>query len=154
MRRKNLDRCEARYELFDAKLGILDERMSGHWTLDDERWRSHDRTHVELARNLVDYKRESNEWRGTVSDIRSSFLLKSEYMANHDGLRSELLAETKPISARLAVVETWQLARDARERGVTSTLSAQRGVLLVVGSIIGTILGVAALASLIATVTT
>lgn len=152
-RRKNLDRCDAAHEVIYAQLELRDERIAGQKALELEHWTSHDRVHIELARSLSEYKRESNEWRATISDLRAAFVLKTEYQAKHDGLRAELFAEVKPTEARIANVETWQLARDARERGVTSTLTAQRAIFLIVGSIIGTILAAVSVASLIATVT-
>lgn len=152
MQRKNLDRCDTAHQIADAKFNVLAERMAGHFVFDDERWRAHDRTHTELARNLTDYKRDSNEWRSSLSDLRATFQSKSEFEAKHDALGASLAAEVKPIESRLATVETWQLARDARERGVTSTLTAQRAVLLVVGSVIGTILAVGSLVTLFVSV--
>lgn len=153
MRRKNLDRCDEAHKVIAAQLELRDERIAGQKALELEHWTSHDHVHIELARSLSEYKRESNEWRATISDLRAAFVLKTEYGAKHDGLRAELFAEVKPIESKLETVSAWQLARDSRERGVTSTLTAQRTILIVVGSILGTILAVATLASLIASVT-
>ena len=44
--------------------GVLAERVAGHWRLDDERWQSHSREHVGLAKALDAYKADANEWRG------------------------------------------------------------------------------------------
>lgn len=150
--RKNLDRCEAAHGIFDAQLALRDERIAGQKALEVEHWTSHDRVHIELARSLAEYKRESNEWRATIADLRGAFLLKTEFQAKHDGLRAELFAEVRPLEARLATAESWQIARDGRERGVTTTLTSQRSVLLVVGSIIGTVFALASLATLVASI--
>ncbi len=135
-------------ERLDAELALRDERITAQRDIQDERWRAHGDAHGELARCLSDYKKESNEWRGTVSDLRAAFVLKTEYGAKHEGLRVEIAAELKSIETRLGTVETWQLARDSRERGVTSTLTAQRAILLVVGSIIGTVVALGTLVNL------
>lgn len=152
MRRKNLVRCEEARATIEAELALRDERIGSQKALSIERWVAHDFVHQELARSLTEYKREANEWRATIADLRGSFVLKTEYAAKHDGLRAELFSEIKPIETRLTSVETWQLARDSRERGVTSTLTAQRAVVLVVGAILGTILTVASLATLVASI--
>ena len=152
MRRKNLDRCEEAHATIEAELALRDERISSQKAIDREHWLAHDGVHQELARSLIEYKRESNEWRATVSDLRGTFQTKAEYQAKHDGLRAELLAEVKPTESALAALKEWQLQRDARERGVTSTLTAQRAIVLIVGSILGTILTVASLATLIASI--
>ena len=152
-KRKNLHRCDAAHEVIGAELALRDERIASAKALAEEHWLAHDFVHQELARSLSEYKREANEWRATISDLRGAFVLKTEYEAKHDGLRAELFAEVKPIEQRLGAVVEWQLARDARERGVTSTLTAQRAVILVVGSIIGTVLALSSLATLIASVT-
>lgn len=145
MRRKNV-KCTLDHQLIDAKIEVIEERISGHWTLDDQRWVGHGEAHKEFSRSLTEYKSSANEWRSTLADLRGNFLTKSEFEAKYSALRSELLGELKPMEATLGTVKEWQTARDARERGVTTTLSAQRTVLLVVGSVVGT---VAALAGLI-----
>ena len=77
----------------------IEERIVGRWNLDDERWRGHEATHRDLARNLSEYKTESNEWRSTVSDLRATFLTKNEFDAEHRALRSDMVGETKAIEA-------------------------------------------------------
>lgn len=149
-KKKNL-KCSLDHQLIDAKIGIIEERISGHWTLDDERWRAHDRLHIELARALSEYKTQANEWRTTLNDLRLNLVTKAEYEAKHESLRSELVSELRPIDAKVDTAREWQTARDARERGVTNTLSVQRTLLLVVGSIVGTIIGIASLVDLFST---
>jgi len=152
-RRKNLDRCEAAHDVFESELALRDERIASQKAIAAEHWLAHDNVHIELARSLSDYKRESNEWRASLADLRNTFLAKSEFSAQHNALRSELLGEIKPLEEKLGTAREWQTARDARERGVTQTLTTQRAILLIVGSIVGTMFAIASLTTLITSVT-
>ncbi len=100
----------------------IEERIVGRWNLDDERWRGHKATHRDLARNLSEYKTESNEWRSTVSDLRATFLTKNEFDAEHRALKSDMGGEIKGIEStvsadrdRIAALESAKAARDAAD---------------------------------------
>jgi peptidoglycan hydrolase CwlO-like protein len=100
----------------------IEERIVGRWNLDDERWRGHEATHRDLARNLTEYKSESNEWRSTVSDLRATFLTKNEFDAEHRALKSDMVGETKALEAiensnrdRITALESAKAARDAAD---------------------------------------
>lgn len=106
-------------EVNEKALAIIDERMSGHWNLDDERWAGHTREHVlqdraldvaEKARaealklsntNLESYKATANEFRGALKDQALLFVTKSEQDAWY---------------SRISVLENERIARDAADR--------------------------------------
>ena len=100
----------------------IEERITGHWALDDERWRGHAESHKELASNLTNYKSDANEWRATLSDLRGNFLTKSEFDAEHRALRADLTGEIKALDStvnsnrdRISALETARATGEATD---------------------------------------
>ena len=115
-RRKNLKALE------EADLEVINERARGRSALNEERWRGHSETHKDLATNLAAYKTESNEWRSTLSDLRLTFLSKTEFDAEHRALRADLSGDIKAVAVlveahgfRLSALETARATRDATD---------------------------------------
>ncbi len=143
------------------RLDAVSERTAGHWTLDDERWEAHEKlaterwlahheVHTSVAESLRDYKRDANEWRATLSDLRTSFVSRAEYLAEHRALDAKLHGEISSIAAKLEALDT---RVDAVERAIQSindrevttrgVLSNGRNLILLMLSIMGGLISLA-----------
>lgn len=54
------------------------EKHVGEKELADQYRQSHADQHASIARNLTEYKAQSNEWRGSLSDLRQNFASRAE----------------------------------------------------------------------------
>ncbi len=93
--RGNLD---DRLETVLALLSDLDK-------LELERWESHRQVHEAVAESLRDYKRDANEWRSTLQDLRLTFIPKAEYMANHSALEAKLHGEIQTLAGKVDQID-------------------------------------------------
>ncbi len=93
--RGNLD---DRLETVLALLADLDK-------LEVERWESHRAVHEAVAESLRDYKRDANEWRATLQDLRLTFIPKAEYLAEHRALEAKLHGEIQTLSGRVQTLD-------------------------------------------------
>ncbi len=91
-------------ERLDAELALRDERITAQRDIQDERWRAHGDAHGELARSLSDYKKESNEWRGTVNDIENYAMLhalKRGGLHHRHGRRARYARQPVPVGGEV-----------------------------------------------------
>ncbi len=88
--RGNLD---DRLETVLALLADLDK-------LELERWEAHRQVHEAVAESLRDYKRDANEWRATLADLRSTFIPKAEFMSEHRALEAKLQGEILAVNTK------------------------------------------------------
>jgi len=141
-------------ERIDHARDELRERMDGHWTLDDERWKAHDALHIELRESLREYKVSSNEWRQTLNDLSARMLTRTEYEAKHGALEDRIEVLARTLDQRVSAVndrlsEKIEPLKDARigaevERRTTRTVfSDLRVTILLAASIIGVLLAIA-----------
>src|SRR3990167_7560755 len=98
---------------------VLAARMAGHWELDDERWRAHEKTHEQMASSLAEYKVLANEFRGALGDLRGTFLTQAEWHAEH-----------RALVTRVEVIEAAVRAEVEQQRGQRSMLSDGRTLLM------------------------
>jgi hypothetical protein len=126
-RRKNLKALE------EADLEVINERARGRSALNKERWRGHSETHKDLATNLAAYKTESNEWRSTLSDLRLTFLSKTEFDAEHRALKADLLGDLRSTTVlvdahalRIATLETARATREATDLALANQTAELR----------------------------
>jgi len=137
-----------------ALRAVVEERISGHWRLDDERWRAHDALHVELRDSLREYKVSSNEWRQTLNDLSARMLTRTEYEAKHGALEALLASSSAALDAKTVAVnerltEKIEPLKDARistdvERRTTRSIFTDiRVTILAAATIIGILIGVA-----------
>jgi hypothetical protein len=106
----------------DDRLAVAEAERHRIEQLADERWVAHKDSHAVIADALREYKREANEWRSTLSDLRSSFLPKNEFLSEHRALDAKLHGE---IIAALAKVEALDTRLDAVAGDVKTTSTEQ-----------------------------
>ncbi len=119
----------------DDRMAISDQRVSGLQELANERWNGHKVQHDDLARNLREYKSENNEWRGTLSDLRTDFLQKTE--ADSETRRLESLIST--LDTRLDNIERAVQSINDRSVATRGVFSDTRNVLGTAGIIFGAV---------------
>lgn len=95
------------------------EKHKGEKELGDQKWEAHIQQHLSIARNLQEYKAQSNEWRGSLSDLRATFAslaalesLESRVEAMREELRSQVATEREERreqqNLRTGSVDTWK----------------------------------------------
>jgi len=106
----------------EPKDSAIQERIAGHWRLDDERWVAHQREHAildkstdqasEIAAKALDaYKMQANEFRGSLADQRAEFVTRAEHGA---------------FGARIDALEDDRIARDSAHAVELATQAEQR----------------------------
>ncbi|HYI66364.1 MAG TPA: hypothetical protein VEW95_05535 [Candidatus Limnocylindrales bacterium] len=87
------EKHEAHEELARERWDAHAEKHAGEKEREAAKWESHDDQHESIARNLREYKEQSNEWRGSLSDLRATFapLVRVDAIdADVDRLRDEM----------------------------------------------------------------
>ena len=87
-----------------AEIALLEVENDGQVALANERWVGHKESHVELARALERSQAAANEWRGSLADLRNTFVTKVEWNAEHRALIGRMEAQEK--SSNAASTET------------------------------------------------
>jgi hypothetical protein len=135
--RGNLD---DRLETVLALLADLDK-------LEVERWEAHRAVHEAVAESLRDYKRDANEWRSTLQDLRLTFIPKAEYMAEHRALEAKLHGEIQALSGKVQTlddrvdinageIKETRIEQIARRSVFTDTRAVIAAIALVAGFIV------------------
>jgi hypothetical protein len=134
----------------DDRLDTVDARHAGHLLLASERWEAHRAVHDSVAESLRDYKRDANEWRATLTDLRTTFIPKGEYQAEHRSLESKLHAEitaeagrTNALDARLDIIEKQIQTITDREVTTRGVLSSGRNVIVLAFTVMGGLIALA-----------
>jgi hypothetical protein len=141
----------------DDRLDTVNTRYDDHIILATERWTAHRDVHEVVAESLREYKRDANEWRQTLADLRSTFIPKAEYQAEHRALEAKLHGETDSLSSILhgeieklaSIVNALDIRidsntsdiKDARVEslGRRSVFTDTRSVLTVLGIVLGAV---------------
>jgi hypothetical protein len=137
-------------ERADAHEEMARERWAGHREqhaaekeLSAARWDAHDDQHEAIARNLGEYKAQSNEWRGTLADFRGTFApvsriesLEADMDRRYNELRTALLAEREE-------------RRDQQNLRVGAQRGISQGTAIIVGAV-GLVGGVLAIVVVVA----
>lgn len=95
------ERSEAHAELAKERWDAHREQHRGEKELAEQKWDSHREQHASIARNLTEYKAQSNEWRGSLSDLRSSFVTRAEI----DGLLGKAEGTHVAMNTRMDALE-------------------------------------------------
>jgi anti-sigma factor RsiW len=114
------ERSEAHAELAAERWHAHRELHNGERELSEQRWESHAQQHESIARNLAEYKAQSNEWRGSLSDLRATFATRVEMEALEDRVASER-----------------EERRGTSKQGVSQVVAITLGVLAAGGTIVG-----------------
>ena len=123
----------------DDRLDSVKQRMDGHWTLDDERWTAHKSVHEVVAESLRDYKRDANEWRATLSDLRGTFIPKAEFQSEHRAQYAALHGEIEKLAGIVAALDTRLDVVTGDLKDVHTEQSARRSVFTDSRNIIATL---------------
>lgn len=83
----------------DDRLATVGERFLAQRELEVERWLAHKEAHAVIEQSLRDYKRDANEWRATVQDLRLTFIPKAEFLSEHRALDAKLHGEVQAVAA-------------------------------------------------------
>lgn len=122
--------------------------------LDDERWDAHRAAHAELAGALATYKADANEWRGSLSDGRATFITRTEYEAEHRALSSGLgaridstaagaAARLDAIDARLDGIDRALDVASVRDKTTRDLFNIGRNLILLVLGVVGGLITIA-----------
>jgi hypothetical protein len=133
----------ARAELSRERWAAHRDMHAGERELEDQKWKGHDEQHASIARNLAEYKTNANEWRTSLSDLRSTFTTRAESAARDTHIDSiEASLDRRFEDLRVLIAAEREERRDqqnlrAGERsGVFDTLGSGRNVLLLFVSLL------------------
>ncbi len=136
--------------------GNLDDRLETVLTLladldklEVERWEAHRAVHEAVAESLRDYKRDANEWRASLIDLRSTFIPKAEFMSEHRALDAKLHGEIQALAGTVATLDS---RLDTAQGDIKDTRTEQIARRTVFSDTRSVLAGVAALGGLIVTV--
>jgi len=130
----------------DDRLETINTKLADHAAFDDERWVAHKEVHQAVAESLKEYKREANEWRQTLSDLRTTFMPKAEFQSEHRALDAKLHGEIVAVASKLeqldarldvAVGDIKDAQIETRTR--RGVFSDSRNIVTVIAAIIGAI---------------
>ena len=90
----------------DDRLATVEVRLTDHAAFDDERWNAHFNVHEAVADSLRDYKKDANEWRATLSDLRGTFIPKAEFQSEHRAQYAALHGEIEKLAGIVSALDT------------------------------------------------
>jgi hypothetical protein len=123
------DRSEAHAELAKERWTAHRDQHDGEKELAAQKWAAHDQQHESIAQSLIDYKIQSNEWRGSLSDLRTTFAGRAEVEIIETRL-SEFREELRTLIAT---------EREERREQQNLRAGAQRGISQGTAIIVGVI---------------
>jgi hypothetical protein len=125
--------------------GNLDDRLETVITLladmdklEAERWEAHRAVHEAVAESLRDYKRDANEWRATLSDLRTTFIPKAEFQSEHRALEAKLHGEIQALSGKYDTLDAKVDLAAGDIKDTRTEQIARRGVFADTRTLIGT----------------
>jgi tetrahydromethanopterin S-methyltransferase subunit F len=123
----------------EDRINTVNQRADWMERLSLERWIAHKDTHGELATSLRDYKKESNEWRSTLADLRVTFIPKAEFLSEHRALDAKLHGEVVALSGMVAQMDARLDALTGDVKDLHTEQNARRSVFSDGRSVLGTI---------------
>ena len=130
----------------DDRLDTIIKIIDAMDRVETERWNAHRAAHDVVAEALRDYKRDANEWRQTLTDLRGSFIPKAEYAAEHRALDSKLHGEVERVASKVESIDTKVDVNSGdikdlhtEQAARRSVFSDSRNIVATIGIIIGVI---------------
>ena len=131
------EREEAHSELAKERWTAHRELHAGEKELAAQKWEGHEDQHESIARNLSEYKSQSNEWRGSLSDLRATFATA----ARVDGLEASMEHRLDELRASIATEREerrdQQNLRTGQEEGISRTTAIILALIAAVGAVLG-----------------
>ena len=126
----------------DDRLDTVQMRIDGLVRLADERWIAHKEAHEAVEQSLRDYKRDANEWRATLADLRGTFLPKNEFSSEHRALDAKLHGEIQALAGIVATLDSRIDTNTGDLRTLNTEQQARRGLFSDTRSIITAIVAI------------
>lgn len=157
--------AEGHTELARERWQAHREKHDGEKELSEQKWKAHVEQHASIARNLAEYKIQSNEWRASLSDMRTTFVSNTEaksLLGQAEGTHVGLLTKIESVDADLQhrfdeLTKRLDTEREERrdqynlrigvQKGMSQTTAILVGVIGVVGSLLAILVVVLNLAT-------
>jgi len=123
------ERAEAHEEMARERWAGHREQHASEKELSAQRWTAHDDQHETIARNLAEYKAQSNEWRGSLSDLRATFAPISRI----EGVEADV--DRRYNELRTALQAEREERRDQQNLRVGARQGISQGTAIIVGAI-------------------
>ena len=123
----------------DDRLDTIIKIIDAMDRVETERWNAHRAAHDVVAEALRDYKRDANEWRSTLSDLRGSFIPKAEFSSEHRALDAKLHGEIERTAGKVEALDTKVDANTSDIKDLHTEQSARRSVFSDSRNIVATI---------------
>jgi hypothetical protein len=131
------ERADAHSELARERWEAHGEKHLGEKELADQKWEAHGAEHNSIAHNLTEYKAQSNEWRGSLSDLRSTYTPLASHEAFEKEMRTALEGVNRRIDTEREERRDQQTLRTGQQEGISRTTAIAVSVLGVIGTILG-----------------
>lgn len=131
------ERAEAHAELAKERWEAHAAKHAGEKELAEQKWDAHANQHDSIARNLTEYKAQSNEWRGSLNDLRQTYLPRSEYESAHHALEAVVEALEKALANEREERRDQQNLRVGQQEGISRTAAIAVTAIGIVGTLLG-----------------
>lgn len=112
------------------------EKHASEKELSESKWAAHREQHDSIARNLAEYKTQSNEWRGSLSDLRLTFANKADVEALEGRLNAIREELRQAIITEREERRDQQNLRQGQERGVSQSTAIVVGAIAPVATVL------------------
>lgn len=123
----------------DDRLAIVDTRISGQAAVAAERWEAHKEAHAAVAEALRDYKKDANEWRAALQDLRLTFIPKAEFLSEHRALDAKLHGEIAALANIVTTIDTRVDINTSDIKTGATEQTARRGVFSDTRNVVATV---------------
>jgi gamma-glutamyl:cysteine ligase YbdK (ATP-grasp superfamily) len=143
-------------ELDDERWDSHKEKHDNERELAQQRWIAHGNEHAAIAKSLAEYKVQSNEWRGSLTDLRGTFVTKDEQSSAmsqgesvHSAMETKMEAIEKDLQRRYdelrgMIQSEREERRDQQNLRTGEREGISRSTGIIVGSVafMGTVIGI------------
>jgi len=114
-----------------------------HEALHSTAAQAHEAQHESIAKNLTEYKAQSNEWRGSLADLRATFAQAATVDQLEKSMRDSFDAVNKRIDGEREERREQQNLRAGQQRGVSQSTAIIVGAVGFVGIVLSIVVAVA-----------
>jgi chromosome segregation ATPase len=130
-------RSDAHAELARERWEAHVAKHAGEKELADQKWEAHGSEHASIAHNLTEYKAQSNEWRGSLSDLRSTYTPLASHEAFEKEMRTALEGVNRRIDTEREERRDQQTLRAGQQEGISRTAAIAVTAIGLIGTLLG-----------------
>jgi hypothetical protein len=133
----HIEKHAAHDELAKERWDAHQAKHADEKELEASKWQAHADQHDSIAHNLSEYKMQSNEWRGSLADLRLTFITKTEADTSHQSLVTQIDTLEKALANEREERRDQQNLRVGQEEGISRTAAIAVTAIGLVGTLLG-----------------